>query len=226
MIELLVSISIIALLISLILPVLGGAKEAARAVGCASNLRQMLVGWETVMVQRDMKISNTVFPAISRDEVLWHTLLRETFQHVPNANQAIEGNAWLDCPTRRSRSEISYTNRSFGYAVNSRWLPNEPWASNEGQRWDQIRNPAEYLWFTEPALEPSGGGTPIAKAYFGISALFDWGVAYPHGASSEGDAGNGMGQRGFADGHVAPQRFRELPTETDDVGTPRWLLND
>jgi prepilin-type N-terminal cleavage/methylation domain-containing protein/prepilin-type processing-associated H-X9-DG protein len=42
LIELLVCVAIIALLVSVLLPALGGAREAGRGVACASNLRQLV----------------------------------------------------------------------------------------------------------------------------------------------------------------------------------------
>jgi prepilin-type N-terminal cleavage/methylation domain-containing protein/prepilin-type processing-associated H-X9-DG protein len=61
-IELLVVISIIALLISLLLPALSAARESARGVQCAAQLRSM--GLASVMYQQDWKGD---FAAIYRD---------------------------------------------------------------------------------------------------------------------------------------------------------------
>ncbi len=45
LIELLISIGVIAILIALIAPQLAGARESARQVACSSNLRQLAIGW-------------------------------------------------------------------------------------------------------------------------------------------------------------------------------------
>lgn len=56
LLELLVVISIIAVLMSVLLPSLGKAREAARRVTCGSNLRQLTLAWTSYAVENDDQI--------------------------------------------------------------------------------------------------------------------------------------------------------------------------
>ena len=67
LIELLVVIAIIALLMTIILPSLGKAKEAARRVICSSNLKQLATASLTYAHDHD----NKVLPAVNSNGDLW-----------------------------------------------------------------------------------------------------------------------------------------------------------
>ena len=66
LIELLVVIAIIGLLIAILLPVLQSARRSAQIAGCASNLRQIGIGWNAYLVD-----FNETFPVTERS---WLTL--------------------------------------------------------------------------------------------------------------------------------------------------------
>lgn len=77
LIELLVVISIISLLISILLPALRSARESARAIQCASTLRQMGYGEMAYAGDYDWFTAARVGPdnvSILNQNVWWHTL--------------------------------------------------------------------------------------------------------------------------------------------------------
>jgi prepilin-type N-terminal cleavage/methylation domain-containing protein len=58
LIELLVVIAVIALLMAILIPALGKARELARRAACQGNLRQLQIAWETYAAEHDGFIVN------------------------------------------------------------------------------------------------------------------------------------------------------------------------
>jgi prepilin-type N-terminal cleavage/methylation domain-containing protein len=71
LIELLVVIAVLAILIGLLLPALSGAKEAARASVCASNVRQIVIAADTYATDRADRLPPGSPDAIA-NLVRWH----------------------------------------------------------------------------------------------------------------------------------------------------------
>jgi prepilin-type N-terminal cleavage/methylation domain-containing protein len=112
LVELLVVIGIIALLLGILMPALGGARAQARAVGCLSNVRQIAVAAQ--MYANETKRFVAFVPAIGaepakdRKELLFPYLT----QGKSNADNA--GNQVWHCPSNdRVEEEASY-----GFNVN------------------------------------------------------------------------------------------------------------
>jgi prepilin-type N-terminal cleavage/methylation domain-containing protein/prepilin-type processing-associated H-X9-DG protein len=104
--ELLVVIGLIAMLCSLLLPVVGRARAAANATKCLSNLRQMGHAWAMYTATHRGKLMPYNWRTPSQPELAWHG-------YWPGAidNEGVRGDAIL-CP---SADEPVANSASFGY---------------------------------------------------------------------------------------------------------------
>ena len=214
LIEVLVAIILIALLIGILLPALSLARRSSVGVICSANLAQMLLGWQGAMIDSAGRIPNTVYPtSLQRPFAPWAQVLEQSMQ---SGSSTLKSRAYrLACPEIESLFDRpSYSNPFFGYAVNCRLRPGGSFGDNEGTRWDTIRSPADYPWFTDPAVFRS---PPITADYFAASPPRKWGMGFYHPEDK--------GRVVYADGHTAAVDELALNGKTDSNGVPMWFLD-
>ncbi len=193
LVELLVVIATIALLIALVLPTLGAAREASRTGICGSQQKQMHQAWEMAVIDQKGR-SPTVFRYSSGQSEAWWLIADRYI----DPNHVFEpGESFWICPSFENRlvrsSQASFSNS--WYAVNNRWREGDGVGAITDQPWPPP-NASTYPLFSDPEVRNPEQPYPFSSAYIGYRDYWsDRGIAFYHTRTTA--------QVAYGDGHVS-----------------------
>ena len=224
LVELLVTLSLVAVLLAILLPAMSRARDAAHDVSCSGWLQQMNAGWYAVLMDTDYRIPETHSgsappgnPLADPTSQRWDLLLNQTLRtdHRPGHDLGVA------CPTARNTYNALQNTYGFTtYGVNVRWTPGSAPGDNERRSWDLIARPTQYPFFADTdALQL--GSTQYIRDEFGrrdgLQPSPTWQLGTIHASQTVNLA--------WADGHVAPETADFVDGPTDDMGVPLVFFN-
>ena len=243
LVELLVVIGIIALLIGILLPALTKAREAARVVVCASNLRE--IGIATFMYATDNKgklpipiggagsFNNEIYTAIfmKPDNNYWGRMDFTQGTFVPYLHSPAMAERLFSCPSDSEPRWGAFqpftadplmpltpdptTPRNYSYAFNGKLVGDVTLSRYMGVKTSDIRRPSEKFLIQEVFMPVSPNTNSVFYNINGISSIVF--LSFRHG---------GRSNQCFADGHVElfdPAILRDNTLETNPLLAPKII---
>ena len=212
LIELLVVISIIALLIALLLPAIKRARETARTIACASNLRQGLLAFRSYASDHDGYLPHKAFPPATTNRGAWawnlSPYLGRDGYHSMDEPLEIRGEAfglqYLRCPSAdRENITGAWWDCRYGAHYSSN-ADHAPFLLGPTRQLEEV--PDFFL-----IADSNASGFPSPKTYPWESVWGGW-VASPKEVWRHKEQYN----FGYRDGHVRSERldwFLEHPSQ-------------
>ncbi len=215
LVELLVVLAIIAVLAAMLLPVFARAREQARKVSCASNLRQIALAFEGYLADWDEGYPNTGNPFLFAGRYWrWPVQPYLALRGRPAGSPLVAGDyqpAVLLCPADTTPAG-TYDQTSYGYAAAFYYDP------------AQIAGFTNRYFWTLPGALPTTTQTVAAVAEPARKVLVaDW---TDHHDAHVNDWWSWGGSRNhlFADGHVKYLPATALRPATDRLPDPNLTV--
>ena len=237
LVELLVTLAIIALLIGMILPVLGSAKNSARAVQCLSNIRQMEIAHTAYAMDNNGRLiqANLAHAGITHGTFdPWFVTLAEGYGVGVTAKSPLDDSPhWGPAPNGKpipgapidQRRVTSYGINNFLDQVTNPWGPDfdTHW---QGYTWNNVKNPSGTIHFLIMAYtgEYAGADHPHVESWLEHPSP-------PSKASTQVQINAVRGQKdspeavsnwGYLDGHAKTQAFADVLTDIDTNQFDPW----
>jgi prepilin-type processing-associated H-X9-DG protein len=233
LVELLVVLGITIVLIALLLPALGAARESARRVTCASNLRQLHLACLNYANENQgfLPPAHVDFippgPKMPANLHRWHGARKDVnspfdFAGAP-LRKYLQTQAIKSCPSFEP-AVVGFEASAGGYGYNNHYLgsstEDEGWtieAVNRPAKVAGIRHASETLMFTDAAL-----GSPLLIEYSFVEPPLASG--FPTLSPSIHFRHRAMANIAWVDGHVSSQRM-EWTVPTNVYGASNQRMN-
>ena len=210
LIELLIVIAIIAILASMLLPVLGQAREAARKTACGANQKQ--VGLALQHYQGDFDAYIPAYWTSGYQPSEWWFWQMSMLNYIPELQEEKPG--IMTCATNAMsapRPELlvtTYCRVGSGWY----WWPGE-WRSTDGFcKISRLPHPSRQILLMEGSFLEGGTGAPRDGA-----SINSWGLKHSgQGAFAHKGTMNCL----YADGHVASHSFGEFDEYDERMNHP------
>jgi prepilin-type N-terminal cleavage/methylation domain-containing protein/prepilin-type processing-associated H-X9-DG protein len=237
LVELLVVISIIALLLSILMPSLQKVREAGRAVVCQTNLKSQALAANLYSTENSENMVIYQRYVSATEQYIW---ANDICPYIDNAGGAkgSQGTNWyktndkmlkmFTCPSQREKVEALnwWIRYGMSYMAGSRQVSSSPVDYKYYKR-TQIKRPAEKILFGDTTDNTNKNVTPkyqaafsrkwsdptqwVARHYFSLTTENSPGAGFVPPADRHGDA-----NFSFIDGHIQKIAYKNVqPLDKD-----------